>query len=587
MVVMAILARLSWQLTKSRRRVRRIQQTYYAATEAGGDALFMLRSVFDANGLVIDFVFIDTNTRGEELIGTSKAIMLGMKLCELFPKSRTNGFLKDLATVAQTGVIHEKEWKNAMPTSNAEWLHRQVVAVEDGVVAMVRDISQRKRLEARVQYQATHDVLTSLPNRNLLRDCLQCAIDDVDGTLHKVWVVFVDLDHFKSINDSLGHMAGDSVLKTIAARLQESTQPTDTVARLGGDEFVVILTTTADANVATSTLQRIMDNVAVPIMIEERELTLSCSVGIAVYPHDGQTPDVLIERADIAMYSAKKSGRDNFQFFSAEMNERLFERLRIEEDLRKAIKHNEFVLHYQPQVNLATGKVVGMEALIRWQHPERGMVPPNLFIGIAEETGLICAIGDWVIRTACAQNMAWQRAGFGHLRIAVNLSARQFAQRDLVGSIAGVLEETGMDAHDLEIELTESLVMGDVETAIDVLRNLKKLGVKLSIDDFGTGYSSLSYLKRFPIDVLKIDQSFMRDIVLDTDAATIVSLIISLAHTLHLGVIAEGVETEVQLAYLRRHGCDEMQGYFFSRPVPAEQFTQLLVERKCLQDILT
>ena len=322
-------------------------------------------------------------------------------------------------------------------------------------------------------------------------------------------------------------------------------------------------------------------------MIEEREFTLSCSVGIAVYPHDGQTPDVLIERADIAMYSAKKSGRDNFQFFNAEMNERLFERLRIEDDLRKAIKHNEFVLHYQPQVNLATGKVVGMEALIRWQHPERGMVPPNLFIGVAEETGLICAIGDWVIRTACAQNMAWQRAGFGHLRIAINLSARQFAQRDLVGSIAGVLEETGMNAHDLEIELTESLVMGDVETAIDVLRNLKKLGVKLSIDDFGTGYSSLSYLKRFPIDVLKIDQSFMRDIVLDTDAATIVSLIISLAHTLRLGVIAEGVETEVQLAYLRRHGCDEMQGYFFSRPVPAEHFTQLLAERKCLQDILT
>ena len=233
--VMAILARLSWQLTKSRRHVRRIQQTYYAATEAGGDALFILRSVFDANGLVIDFVFIDTNKRGEELVGTSKAIMLGMKLCELFPKSRTNGFLKDLATVAQTGVIHEKEWKNAMPKSNAEWLHRQVVAVQDGVVAMVGDISQRKRLEARVQYQATHDVLTSLPNRNLLRDCLQSAIDDVDGTLHKVWVVFVDLDHFKSINDSLGHTAGDSVLKTIAARLQESTQPTDTVARLGGD----------------------------------------------------------------------------------------------------------------------------------------------------------------------------------------------------------------------------------------------------------------------------------------------------------------------------------------------------------------
>jgi EAL domain-containing protein (putative c-di-GMP-specific phosphodiesterase class I) len=323
-----------------------------------------------------------------------------------------------------------------------------------------------------------------------------------------------------------------------------------------------------------------MEIVAEPIMIEEREFTLSCSLGVAIYPNDGATPELLIERADIAMYRAKDAGRDKFQFFTTEMNDRLRERMHIEDDLRKAIKRNEFVLHYQPQVDLRSGRVIGMEALIRWQHPELGMVPPDRFIGVAEETGLIGPIGDWVIRTACAQNMAWQRAGYGQLRIAVNLSARQFGQPDLVESIAAVLRETGMAAQNLEIELTESLVMRDVESAIGVLRDLKTLGVKLSIDDFGTGYSSLSYLKRFPIDVLKIDRSFVRDIALGSDDATIVLLIISLAHTLRLEVIAEGVETEAQLAYLQRHGCDAMQGYYFSRPVPAQEFTEILREEK-------
>ena len=317
-------------------------------------------------------------------------------------------------------------------------------------------------------------------------------------------------------------------------------------------------------------------------MIEEREFNLSCSVGVAVYPEDGATPELLIERADIAMYRAKESGRNTFQFFTAAMNERLVERLRLEADLRKAIDRNELLLHYQPQVDLVTGQIVGVEALIRWQHPQLGMVSPVRFIAVAEETGLIGPIGDWVIRTAVAQNVAWQCAGYGQLRLSVNLSAYQFGQPELVESIAAVLQEHAMESHQLEIELTESMVMKDVESAIGVLRNLKALGVKLSIDDFGTGYSSLSYLKRFPIDELKIDQSFVQDIAVNSDDAAIVLAIISLAHSLRLRVIAEGVETASQLDFLRHHGCDEIQGYHFSRPLPAAELGQLLLQEKRL-----
>ena len=581
-IIILVLGRLNWQLTKSRRRTRKIQETYHAASEASLDAFFVLRSMFDAQGLITDFVLTDTNSRGEALIGAEKADLLGKTLCEVFPKSRTNGFLNDLVRVAQTGVSHEKEWRNAVSESRAEWLYRQVVPVADGVVALVRDISERKRLENKIQYQATHDGLTGLPNRHLLRQHLQSSIASAINSEHPVWVVFVDLDRFKNINDSLGHKVGDLFLKSIADRLQKEMRKTDIVARLGGDEFVVILPGGVNDKLTTATVQRIMETVSTPVLIEGRELSLSCSIGVAVYPNDGVTPEVLIERADIAMYRAKETGRDNFQFFTSAMNEHLLERLRFESDLRSAIVSNEFLLHYQPQVDLRSGKVVGMEALIRWRHPELGMVAPNRFIGVAEETGLIGPIGDWVIRTACAQNMEWQRAGYGPLRVAVNLSAHQFRQPDLVKSIAAVLQENNMEAHHLEIELTETLVMHDVENAIGVLRDLKALGVKLSIDDFGTGYSSLSYLRRFPIDVLKIDQSFVRDIALDSDDAVIVTSIISLAHSLRLDVIAEGVETVEQLAYLRRHGCDEMQGYYFSKPVAAVEFGQLLQQKKCL-----
>lgn len=583
--VVAVLSRLNWQLTKSRRRMRRIQETYYAASEASLDAFFVLQSVRGENGLINDFIFSDTNARGEALTGCTKEALLGMSLRAVFPLSVENGLLDDLIAVTQTGSGRETEWNNAVPSLPAlpaEWLYRQIVQVEDGVVVIVRDISERKRLETKIHFQATHDTLTGLPNRNLLRERLQNAIANASRFEHSVWVMFIDLDRFKSINDTLGHKAGDIFLQSVATRLQNEVREVDTVSRLGGDEFVLVLPGTFDGGVSSATAKRFMKIVSEPIMIEEREFHLSCSVGVAVYPEDGTTPELLIERADIAMYRAKESGRNTFQFFTAAMNERLVERLRLEADLRKAIERNELVLHYQPQVDLVSGQIVGVEALIRWQHPQLGMVSPLRFIPVAEETGLIGPIGDWVIRTAVAQNMAWQCSGYGQLRLAVNLSAYQFEQPELVESIAAVLQEHAMESHQLEIELTESMVMKDVESAIGVLRNLKALGVKLSIDDFGTGYSSLSYLKRFPIDVLKIDQSFVRDIAVNSDDAAIVLAIISLAHSLRLRVIAEGVETASQLDFLRHHGCDEIQGYHFSRPLPAAELGQLLLQGKRL-----
>jgi diguanylate cyclase (GGDEF)-like protein/PAS domain S-box-containing protein len=444
------------------------------------------------------------------------------------------------------------------------------------------DITARKLTEQRIQHVAQHDVLTGLPNRSLLQDRLSQAVAYSVRSGHPVWVMLIDLDRFKFVNDSMGHKAGDVLLMTIAARLRSALRDTDTVARLSGDEFVLILTEHDQEQLTAEIVQRLMDAVARPVMLGSKEFFVTCSIGVAVHPTDGASASGLIEHADIAMYRAKKLGRNNFQFYTPAMNEEAMERVRIESALRNALERGEFVLHYQPQVNLVSGQVVGMEALIRWQHPELGVVAPHRFITVAEETGLIVPIGAWVMRTACAQNKAWQDAGLGQLRVAVNLSARQFGAPNLLADIGAVLEATGLAPALLEIELTESLFMSDVNLAVETLHGMKKLGVNLSIDDFGTGYSSLSYLSRFPIDVLKIDRSFVSDITRDASDAAIVASIIALAHNLKLDVIAEGVETAEQLDYLRRHRCDEMQGYYFSKPLAAAEFEQLLRQKRCL-----
>ena len=448
------------------------------------------------------------------------------------------------------------------------------------------EITERKLAEQQIQHIAHHDVLTGLPNRALLRDRLAQAMALSRRKNRALWVLLIDLDRFKFVNDSLGHKAGDLLLKTIAARLQSSLRESDTVARLSGDEFVAILCEEADEILGIGVVQRVMEAVAQPVLLDGKEFFVTCSIGVAVYdmtqfdaPGDvtlnGETQN-LIEQADIAMYSAKKQGRNNIKFYTKAMNQATLERLRIETALRNALERGQFVLHYQPQLDLATGRIVGVEALLRWRHPELGMVAPSRFIALAEDTGLIVPIGAWVMRTACAQMQAWHAAGLGPLRLAVNLSARQFNEPNLVASIAAVLAETGLAPASLELELTESLFMHDVALAVSQLHDMKALGVQLSIDDFGTGYSSFAYLRTFPIDVLKIDRSFVGDVASDADDAAIVVSIIALAHNLKLRVVAEGVETAEQLDYLRRHGCDEAQGYYFSHPLPAQDIEAML-----------
>jgi diguanylate cyclase (GGDEF)-like protein/PAS domain S-box-containing protein len=457
---------------------------------------------------------------------------------------------------------------------------------EDGevthFVSFMHDITAIKAYEIELHHQSTHDALTGLPNRVLLLDRLHQTMTHSERKGHALWVVSIDLDRFKFTNSRLGHKGGDRLLQAVAERLQLALRPVDTVARIGGDEFALMLLPEQGAlSPRADQVQRVLDCLAAPLLIDGQELFFTCSAGIAVYPDDSADPGALLERADIAMYRAKEMGGNNYQFYTPAMNEKLGERMLIEGALRSALERREFVLHYQPQVDTASGRIVGMEALIRWQHPELGMVAPNRFIPLAEETGLILPVGAWVLRTACQQLMAWRAAGGAgrdSLRVAVNVSARQMAEPDFVQSVAAALAETGLPPACLELELTESQVMNDVEHAIAVMHELKKLGVKLAIDDFGTGYSSLAHLKRFAIDVLKIDQTFVRDLTVDPDDAAIVTTIIALAANLKLEVISEGVETLEQMAFLRQHGCRQMQGYYFSRPVPAAAFEAVLAE---------
>jgi len=443
-------------------------------------------------------------------------------------------------------------------------------------VAIIQDITERKHAEDRLSYMAYYDTLTGLPNRQLLRDRLQQTMIEADRSGRVAAVMLLDLDRFKYINDTLGHEAGDMLLKGVAERLTTCVRHGDTVARLGGDEFTVLLANVAQVDDVAFVTKKILEAFAQPFTIAGRELFVSPSIGITLYPHDDRDIDNLLKNADAAMYHAKESGRNTFQFFTAELNERASQRLELETALRHALERNELLLHYQPLVDLKTGQLKGVEALLRWQYPQHGLVPPLDFIPLAEETGLIVPIGEWVLRTACAQAMAWHAAGFCGLQMAVNISSRQFQQQNLASVVSAVLNETGLEPQCFYLELTESVLMRNVDAAIVAMGELDAAGVGFSIDDFGTGYSSLSYLKRFPIDVLKIDRSFVRDITTNPDDAAIVTAIMAMAHTLGIEVVAEGVETEEQLAFLRAHGCDVMQGYYFSKPVDATALTELL-----------
>ncbi len=443
-------------------------------------------------------------------------------------------------------------------------------------ILTIRDITVRKQTEETLRNLAYLDPLTGLPNRLLFHDRLVQSIERARRSRQLLAVLLVDLDRFKLINDSLGLEKGDLVLRAVAERLGRALRRSDTVARLGGDEFMLLVASAANAEAVAKVAQKIQDTLRPPFAVNGHELTTGASIGIALFPHDGDDADTLIKNADTALSRAKEQGRAHFQFYTNDMNATAFERLMLESRLRKALEQGEMAVYYQPQLNIGTGRVVGVEALVRWFHPDLGMVPPADFIPLAEETGLIVPIGEWVLRTACRDGRLWQEQGFQPLRVAVNLSARQFQQRDLADVVARVLEETALPATDLELELTESVIMRDAAESVRRLRELTALGIQLAVDDFGTGYSSLGYLRTFPIRSLKIDRSFIRDIDRDPNGAAIAQAIIALASSLSLKAIAEGVETREQLDMLRGWGCEEMQGYLFSRPLPADELTALL-----------
>ncbi|MBX9798947.1 MAG: EAL domain-containing protein [Burkholderiaceae bacterium] len=486
--------------------------------------------------------------------------------------------------MSKHGVVTNFESRVHRRNGEIIWISENARSVynSDGTLLFfegtVEAITERKLHEAEIQFQATHDALTGLPNRTLLYDRMQQAVLHSERYGNLTAIAFLDLDQFKFINDSLGHQVGDELLKITAQRLTSCLRESDTVARQGGDEFVLLLTDQPNEEAITHTMQRVLHEVSQPWKANDLEFQITCSIGVTLCPDDGRDAETLLKNADSAMYKAKELGRNNFQYFSAEMNTSVTDRLELLNRLRQAISNEDFVLHYQPKVCLASHKIMGAEALVRWNSAHSGMVSPASFIPLAEETGLIIPLGEWVLRTACRQNRAWQEAGYPAIPISVNLSPRQLARGDIVEVVERILDETGLQAQYLELEITESVMTTDVEKSFALLTRLRALGVKISLDDFGTGYSSLSYLKRFPVDTLKIDQSFVRDIATDQDSAAIVKAIISLGRNLNLTVLAEGIESAEQFRFLLENGCDEGQGYLMSKPIPNKNFVDLLTQ---------
>lgn len=743
MALTFILSRTSWQLSVSRKRARQAEQTFYAASENSLDAFFFLHSEKDAQGRIGDFVLRETNRRGVELSGLSRESLLGRTLDVAFPGFRQNGMFEALVGVVETGVVEEHEWLHARGDASFAWLHRQVVRVEEGVVAIVRDISARKgaesrrmeqnrvlemiatrtplkdvlghlmllveaqipdarcatllpddsrerlvvwaapglpdryakyvnraligenagpggqamhyqrpvivadlasdpvlaerivsaglqgiqacwgypilspdgaalgslafylrtkhapdaddlqviamatriagiaiersQAEARIHHMATHDALTGLPNRALLADRLDQVLSQARRHDSGVTVVFIDLDNFKLINDSLGHHAGDDLLKQLAGRMVSCLRRTDTVVRLGGDEFVIVLFNPEqrDENILLS-VERIRAALLEPVELAGQTYRVTCSMGLATYPADGADADTLLMNADAAMYRAKETGRNNFQFYTRDMNERIHEKLGLQDALRQALANDEFTLMYQPQIDLKTERIFGVEALLRWEHPEKGTILPKDFLPVAEESGLIAAIDEWVLRTACAQNKAWQDAGLAALTMSVNVSGRQFLQPDWSARVLGALRDTGLAARYLELEVSEAAILKDIAPALETMRRLQATGIRLAIDNFGAGYASLNALRRHPVARLKLDRAFVQALPGSGADSDIAREVIRLARQLDLALTAEGVETATQSQFLRDNDCHEMQGYHYSRPVPAVALEAML-----------
>jgi diguanylate cyclase (GGDEF)-like protein/PAS domain S-box-containing protein len=531
-------------------------------------------------------VIVDCNSTFAQLVGFKRPEIAGKNIGDLYERRTERDELIQLLLDAQTLNGVEVEMRRS--DGARVWVLQNLALVGRGETAMVHatvvDISDRKRAEEQIEFHAYHDVLTHLPNRRLFTDRLALSITRARRSGRSVAVMFIDLDHFKTINDTLGHTAGDELLLEMSHRLTDCVREDDTVARLGGDEFTMILSELRQPEDAVGVAQKILDAVEQPMTVAGMTIELSASIGIALYPVDGVDVETLLRNADSAMYRAKESGRNNYQLCTDEMKTRALQRLSLETRLRKAIQSEQLVLLYQPMISLITGRVIGAEALVRWLDPERGLIEPGEFIPIAEESRLIIPLGDWVLRAACKQARQWRDSGLGDLRISINLSARQFQQQDLADTVRRAIAEAGIDPKVIELEITETTAMQNAEMTIDVLRALSDIGVSIAIDDFGTGYSSLSYLKRFPLNAVKIDRSFVAGVDSSDGDAAIVAAVVAIARSLHLRVVAEGVENEEQLAFLRRRGCDEAQGFHFSKPVTAETMTRALGEKRVMRE---
>jgi diguanylate cyclase (GGDEF)-like protein/PAS domain S-box-containing protein len=564
------------------RNLAQMEARYRGLLEAAPDGMV----VVDEKGKIVLL-----NAQAEKHFGYRSDELLGQEVTNIIPEGFAERLIADgtrtaseaLAQQIGTGIELNGRRKDGSEFPIEIMLSPLESPEGILVTAAIRDITVRKdadehlaQMVKQMAHSAAHDFLTSLPNRLLLNDRIDQAIALAKRHKHLVAVLFLDLDGFKHINDSLGHSAGDKLLQSVAGRLSDCVRAPDTVSRQGGDEFVVLLPEVKLAEDIAIAARRMLRAVEKAHFIDDRELHVTVSIGVSLYPDDGLDAETLIKNADTAMYQAKEDAGQSCRFFRPEMNVRAVERQSIEEDLRRALQQKEFTLNFQPKVNLSTGAIIGAEALIRWTSPTRGQVPPLDFIPIAEDSGLILPIGAWVLQEACAQARAWVDAALPKTTMAVNVSAAQFRNENFLEDLFATLSETGMDPECLELEVTESILMRHAEVAASILQTLRRRGIRVSVDDFGTGYSSLSYLQKFPLDALKIDQSFVREISTRPDETTIVRAIISMGRSLNLRIIAEGVETASDLAFLKAQGCDEGQGYYFSRPVPAEQFAKLL-----------
>ncbi len=549
-----------------------------AKTRALVNALPDLLIQVGKNGVIQDIKFQDDNYRF-----FSPESLLHRRIDQVFPDDVSKPIMEHLGRALSNGEIQFFEHKLDLPEGLHHYEWRIVNSGSDEALAIVRDITERKLTQEKIALLAYQDPLTGLLNRHSFKEHLNQALNQAKRRGHYVGTLFLDLDRFKRINDTLGYNVGDILLQGVADRIQDcirkgdctarqvSDPSTGSISRLGGDEFTILLPEIKQVQDSGKVAQRIMESLSRPFVVAGHEVFVTASMGITIYPLDGEDADSLLKNADSAMYNAKEQGRNNYQFYSESMNASSLKRLALETSMRKALDREEFVLYYQPQINVVSGKTVGMEALIRWNHPQMGLVQPLDFIPLAEETGLIVSIGEWVMCAACIRNKALVEMGLEPRRVAVNISSLQFRPYSLVSMIRKALDLSGLNPEFLELELTESSIMKNMEVSSKILIELKSMGVGLAIDDFGTGYSSLAYLKRFPLDVLKIDRSFIKGIPEDQDSAAIAAAIIAMAHTLNLKVVAEGVETEEQLSFLRGQGCDEIQGFLFSPALPPDE----------------